>query len=94
MGITLKKRKPKRLKDKVSYSGIHKWIVLKRGNPNYCEECKISKYPRRPKGRVYKRSPFQWANISGEYKRELTDWKRLCASCHCKLDNKISNIIN
>ena len=29
---------------------------------------------------------YQWANISGEYKREIKDWKQLCVSCHKKFD--------
>ena len=29
---------------------------------------------------------FEWANISGEYKRDLNDWMNLCVSCHKKYD--------
>lgn len=25
---------------------------------------------------------YEWANISGEYKRELSDYESLCVSCH------------
>ena len=32
--------------NEVSYSALHKWIVLKKGSPNYCEECKISSTPK------------------------------------------------
>lgn len=38
-----------------------------------CENCKQSK-------------KTQWANISGEYKRELNDWAELCAACHALID--------
>ena len=30
---------------------------------------------------------YHWANISGEYKRDLTDYKRLCVSCHRYFDS-------
>ena len=79
-------------KEKVGYSGIHKWIVKERKTPSYCEHCKISKAPKLPKDRIRKRSYFQWANISGEYKRDVTDWVRLCWSCHCKYDKAIERI--
>lgn len=29
---------------------------------------------------------FEWANKSGDYKRDLSDWLRLCISCHRKYD--------
>jgi len=27
---------------------------------------------------------IHWHNISGEYKRDVSDWIRLCAKCHKK----------
>lgn len=29
---------------------------------------------------------YEWANISGEYKRDRSDWVMLCPSCHRKID--------
>lgn len=29
---------------------------------------------------------FQWASISGEWRRDYSDWKRLCRLCHEKFD--------
>lgn len=29
---------------------------------------------------------YEWANLSGEYKLERSDWKQLCPSCHRKMD--------
>ena len=63
----------KRIKN---YSGIHNWIKNHYGRADRCEEeactgeCKT----------------YDWANISGEYKRIISDWKKLCRSCHKKLD--------
>lgn len=56
--------------DEASYSAKHYWVYRKLGRPNECKEC----------GKI--EGKFTWANISGEYKRDLTDWKRLCYSCH------------
>jgi hypothetical protein len=59
----------------VGYIALHKWIARHRGKPSFCESCKTSE----SKG-------FEWANISGEYKRDLDDYERLCLSCHRKKD--------
>lgn len=61
--------------DEVSYVGLHMWIRRKLGKPNKCEHCKTEEE------RLY-----HWANISKEYKRELSDWIRLCVPCHKRYD--------
>ena len=63
----------------VGYSGLHKWVALKLGKPKQCELCLKTTL-----------NPYQihWANKSHQYKRELTDWIRLCASCHLAYDRK------
>ncbi len=61
------------LGDKVNYRDLHAWVSRKLGKPDTCEHCSIS-------GLSGKH--IHWANISGEYKRELNDWIRLCARCH------------
>ena len=66
--------------DSVGYKGLHHWISRNWGRSRYCEECKTT---------VAKK--FEWAN-SGVYKRERKNWKRLCSSCHARLDKKINNI--
>lgn len=63
--------------DKVGYRGLHNWIEKQRGKPDYCEQCKKDDLPHRH---------YHWANVSGEYRREVSDWKRLCAKCHKKYD--------
>ena len=62
--------------DKVGYYGVHDWITKHYGQPVGCQECGLND----PK-RVY-----HWANLSGEYKRDINDFKRMCVSCHRKFD--------
>ncbi len=61
----------------VGYRGIHIWIEKERGKPHYCEHCKRSDLKHRQ---------YHWANVSKQYKRELSDWIRLCVKCHKKYD--------
>jgi len=65
----------------VSYTGLHIWIANKRGKPHYCEHCKRSDLPHRS---------YHWANISRKYKRDVSDWIRLCVKCHSKYDKKLN----
>jgi len=55
------------------YVAKHRWIVKHYGKSNKCEnvDC-VYVNPKR----------FEWANISGEYKREREDYMMLCSSCH------------
>jgi len=61
----------------VGYYALHAWVKRRLGSPGTCEECGKSGL-----SGVY----IHWANISGEYKRDLDDWTRLCVWCHMKLD--------
>lgn len=70
-----------------SYSAIHKWLTKNYGNPSSCEDCGREKYTDK-KGRC----GLQWANLSGEYKRDIKDYKGLCISCHKVHDKIINNI--
>lgn len=62
---------PKWRGDKVSYAALHQWVVRKLGRPKKCEHCGVED-----------RKWYHWANKSGEYKRDLSDWIRLCVPCH------------
>ena len=64
--------------DQVGYFGLHSWVKKKLGTPQICEDCGKSGLTSHQ---------IHWANISGDYKRDLSDWTRLCASCHSKFDN-------
>ncbi len=59
----------------MGYRGVHNWVERKLGKPKTCSECEDNT-----------KTYYEWANISGNYLRELSDWKRLCASCHRKYD--------
>lgn len=73
-------RHPQWKGENIDYRGLHKWVTYYLGKPEKCEHCGVDKKPSN-----YKRY-FEWANKSHEYKRELTDWIRLCKPCHAKYD--------
>ena len=61
----------------MTYESVHHWVKRKNGKPALCENC----------GSTDKKA-YDWANISGDYKRDLNDWKRLCRSCHLYWDRQ------
>lgn len=61
--------------DKVSYSGLHKWVNKTYGKADKCEQCGSESY-------------VDWANKSGEYKRDRGDWLNLCRKCHFYYDGR------
>lgn len=61
--------------DKAGYVAKHMWIISHYGKASKCEHCD-SKTAKR----------YEWANISGNYEREVIDYKQLCPSCHRKWD--------
>ena len=69
------------IKEKVTMPRLHEWVRRYKQKPNVCEECKV-------------RKPFDLANISGEYKRDINDFRWLCRSCHMKSDGRMKNINN
>jgi len=60
-----------------SYEVIHMWVARWFGKPNKCEKCNNDNL---------NHTQYNWANISGKYKREKSDWKRLCMKCHRAFD--------
>lgn|SRR3990167_3010704 len=56
------------------YWKLHRWIASKYGKAIHCENDPTHK------GR------FEWANISGEYRQDISDYKQLCKSCHTRMD--------
>jgi hypothetical protein len=68
--------------EKVSYRALHKWVIKYLGNPKKCSKC--GKEKTTPKS-------IQWANVDHNYKRNLTDWIALCASCHKIYDQRFSD---
>ena len=63
--------------DSAKYGTLHDWVYYHRGSPRYCEHCGTTK-----------KRMYHWANKSGEYKRDLDDWIRLCVPCHRKYDKR------
>lgn len=57
------------------YRMLHYWVERELGKPNKCETC-LTEEDRR----------YMWANLSGEYMKDVTDWRRLCGPCHAALD--------
>jgi hypothetical protein len=63
----------------IDYNSLHKWVVRHLGAPKRCSKCNFMSNNSRQ---------FQWSNISHEYKRDLSDWQRLCVRCHHLYDRK------
>jgi hypothetical protein len=63
--------------DKVGYRALHEWVERRLGKPMCCDFCGVTSKKR-----------YHWANKSRNYKREITDWIRLCPKCHANYDKK------
>ena len=63
--------------DQAGYVALHSWVNRKLGKPQICTFC----------GKTDAKN-YQWANISGEYKRDVNDFIRLCVSCHAIMDGR------
>lgn len=61
--------------DNVGYGALHDWVRKQLGKAIYCSNDKSHKSWR-----------YEWANISGEYKRDVSDYRSLCVACHRKPD--------
>ena len=57
------------------YRALHNWVERRLGKPQKCEECGASEKIR-----------YEWSNISGEYRKDTSDWRRLCVPCHRRID--------
>lgn len=55
------------------YKKLHRWVQLKLGKPKECWGCGFTSENSRQ---------FQWANIDHQYRKKLSDWLRLCGTCH------------
>jgi len=62
--------------DNAGYGALHDWIKRYKPKPEKCERCKISE-------------PFDIANISGKYFRDLNDFEWLCRKCHMTKDGRL-----
>lgn len=57
------------------YVAKHQWIRRKYGKADSCEHCG-----------VLDAKKYEWANISKSYKRDISDWIKLCTACHHAYD--------
>lgn len=55
--------------DRVGYRQLHAWVQEKLGKAPQCVNGHIS-------------NRYCWGNISGQYKRDLLDWKPVCWKCN------------
>jgi hypothetical protein len=53
----------------------HNWVARRLGRPKKCKFCGVED-----------RKMYHWANLSGKYLRDVTDYIRLCVPCHKKFD--------
>lgn len=60
--------------DLVSYSALHHWVRRYKAKPLACEHCHRTD------------KLLDWANKSGNYRRDLDDWIALCQRCHRAYD--------
>lgn len=60
--------------NQVGYGALHQWVYRHLGKADKCTMCGSKKN-------------IQWANKSQEYRRDLTDWLKLCRSCHFAYDD-------
>ena len=67
-------------KENLGYRGLHHWVWKMLGKPLKCELCGKTKTT--PKS-------IHWANKSGNYFKDITDWISLCASCHKHYDGYV-----
>jgi len=63
----------------VGYHALHSWVRRNLRKPLKCVKCK-------------NKPPYDVANKSGKYKRNLKDWDWSCRKCHMESDNRIFNL--
>ena len=57
------------------YESKHERIYVRFGRPRKCERCGTETAKK-----------YEWANLSGNFLDDRTDWIRLCTSCHRLFD--------
>ena len=63
----------------VGYARLHAWAINKINKPGSCPSCN-------------RKVRLDLANISQEYKRDVTDWEWLCRRCHMLKDGRMDNL--
>ena len=83
LGLAKMGRTDYKKKENVGYSGLHMWVRKMLGKPDKCELCRNNKLRHRQ---------YHWASKSRKYKRDLTDWLRLCVKCHKAYDRVLETV--
>lgn len=65
---------------KVGYTALHNWAKRRLPKPESCQDCHTAT------------TFLDLANISQQYKRDLSDWEYLCRSCHMAKDGRLTLI--
>jgi len=65
------KKKNLRTENLYAYARLHLWVNRQLGKASICTNDPSHSSKR-----------YHWANISGYYKKDLMDWRQLCASCN------------
>lgn len=81
-GRQLNEKNPRWKGEDASYSSKHQWIYKRKGKANMCILLKDNTC----------KGVYQWANISGQYLRNINDFMPLCVSHHRRLDSKRRHI--
>jgi len=66
--------------DKAGLGALHAWVRRHKQKSKLCECCQ-------------EKPPFDLANISQEYKRDITDYEWLCRKCHMTKDGRLKTLL-
>lgn len=66
--------------DFVGMGGLHEYIRKHKPKPEKCERCNIA-------------PPYDLANISQEYRRDVNDFEWLCRKCHINGDGRVKKLV-
>jgi len=66
--------------DEVGFATLHEWMRKMYPPPELCTKCGLNK-------------PLDIHNISGEYRRDISDWQYLCRKCHQIVDGRHEKLL-
>lgn len=66
--------------DAVGIDALHTYVRKNLPKPAKCQSCGEAE-------------PYDLANISQEYKRDLSDWEWLCRKCHMIKDGRLNTLL-
>lgn len=65
--------------NQVKLPALHRWVIARFPKTSLCQKCNIV-------------PPYDLANISQKYKRDVTDFEWLCRSCHMSTDDRLQKL--